>query len=109
MATRAKVVVITGCSTGLGFATATLLAKHGHVVYATMRSLEKKGELEKAALASGIPLGSGRSEEGCLHITQLDVASEESVAAAIGTPPPQFAQVTTELFSVNENNLSQGG
>ena len=39
------VVVITGCSTGIGFAIAKTLAREGHRVYATMRSPEKSPDL----------------------------------------------------------------
>ena len=44
------VTLVTGTSTGIGFATALHLAKRGHVV-ATMRSLAKAGPLEAAGLA----------------------------------------------------------
>jgi NAD(P)-dependent dehydrogenase (short-subunit alcohol dehydrogenase family) len=75
-----KVVVITGASTGLGLAAAVLLAKHSHVVYATMRNLDKRGAIEKAAEEAGI------SGSGHLHVTQLDVTDEHSVTSALGSP-----------------------
>jgi NAD(P)-dependent dehydrogenase (short-subunit alcohol dehydrogenase family) len=75
-----KVILITGCSTGVGLATATLLARSGHVVYASMRNLAKKDELQKAAAEAGaLPEN--------LHFTQLDVTKDESVASAVGTTP----------------------
>lgn len=75
-----RVILITGCSTGVGLATATLLARSGHVVYASMRNLAKKDELQKAAAEAGaLPEN--------LHFTQLDVTNDESVASAIGTTP----------------------
>lgn len=40
-----KSVVITGCSSGIGFATAKRLVEHGHKVYATARNPEKLKEL----------------------------------------------------------------
>ena len=42
-----KVVLITGCSSGIGLETAIECAKEGHTVFATMRNLNKKSELEK--------------------------------------------------------------
>ena len=46
-----RVVLITGCSTGIGLSTAVILAEDvkRFKVYATMRNLEKKSELENAA------------------------------------------------------------
>ena len=44
-----KVVLISGCSSGIGLSTALLLAKDAEKrfkVYATMRNLSKKGQLE---------------------------------------------------------------
>ena len=44
-----KIVLITGCSSGIGLATAVLLAQDVEKrfkVYATMRNLAKKGQLE---------------------------------------------------------------
>ena len=40
-----KVILITGCSSGIGLATAVLLAKKGNKVYASMRDMDKKDKL----------------------------------------------------------------
>ena len=48
-----QVVLISGCSSGIGLATAVLLAKDAEKrfkVYATMRKLAKKGQLEEEGL-----------------------------------------------------------
>lgn len=69
-----KVVVISGCSSGIGLKIAVMLAKdpgHHYKVFATMRDLSKKGDLENAA---GDNLGKN------LFVKQLDVTKEESVA-----------------------------
>lgn len=66
-----KVVVITGCSSGIGFESAVLLAKEkGYKILATMRNLTKKGPLEKAA---------GNTLNKSLFIQELDVSKEESI------------------------------
>jgi NAD(P)-dependent dehydrogenase (short-subunit alcohol dehydrogenase family) len=62
-----KAVLITGCSTGIGRATAKRLAAGGHTVYATARRLESIKDLEAA---------------GC-RILALDVCSEDSMKAAV--------------------------
>ena len=41
-----KVILITGCSSGFGLLTAVRLAAKGHIVWATMRDISKKGPLE---------------------------------------------------------------
>ena len=72
-----KVVVISGCSSGMGLATAVLLAKDPEKrfkVYATMRNLAKKGQLEEE----------GKEYLGdTLIIKQMDVSSTESVNKAV--------------------------
>jgi NAD(P)-dependent dehydrogenase (short-subunit alcohol dehydrogenase family) len=62
-----KAVLITGCSSGIGRATAERLAGAGHTVYATARRMESIADLE------------GR---GC-KLLALDVNDEESMAAAV--------------------------
>lgn len=62
-----KVVLITGCSSGIGAATARRLARHGHVVYASARQPEALAEL-----AAG----------GCQTLA-LDVTDEASMQAAV--------------------------
>lgn len=62
-----KAVLITGCSTGIGRATALRLARGGWPVYATARRLESIADLER---------------DGC-KLLQLDVTDPESIAAAV--------------------------
>lgn len=68
-----KVVLITGCSTGLGLALAVQAAQAGHHVYASMRDLSRRGALEAAAQAAGV----------APEILALDVQDDASVAAAV--------------------------
>jgi NAD(P)-dependent dehydrogenase (short-subunit alcohol dehydrogenase family) len=61
--------LITGCSTGIGLATALELGRAGHRVYATMRNPSRSPELEEAARREGLPVS----------ILTLDVDSDRSV------------------------------
>jgi len=72
-----QTVLISGCSSGIGLATAVFLAQDAEKrfkVYATMRNLAKKGQLEEEAKES---LGD------TLIIKQMDVCSDESVEKAV--------------------------
>ena len=72
-----RVVIITGCSSGIGLDTAVLLAKHvdkKYKVYACMRNLAKKENLVEKA---------GDCVDKTLFILEMDVKSEDSVNAAI--------------------------
>ncbi len=60
-------ILITGCSSGIGRATAQHLATRGHTVYATARSLDSLAELERA---------------GCRTLA-LDVLDEDSIGKAV--------------------------
>lgn len=66
-------VLITGCSTGIGFATAEFLARNGHTVYATMRTPQRTPQLAQLAEQDTLPI----------TVLPMDVDSDESVAAAI--------------------------
>ena len=74
---NSQVVLISGCSSGIGLVTAVVLAKDPEKrfkVYATMRNLAKKGQLEEE----------GRQHLGdTLIIKQMDVCSDESVNKAV--------------------------
>ncbi|XP_043550881.1 retinol dehydrogenase 8-like [Chiloscyllium plagiosum] len=76
---RQKVVLITGCSSGIGLKLAIHLAndtKEQFYVIATMRNLNKKEQLEAAA---------GDTLNKTLHIRQLDVCSDESVTKCLNS------------------------
>ncbi len=85
-----KPVLITGCSTGIGAATASLLVDQGFTVYATARKPETLRDLEA---------------KGCRTMA-LDVTDEDSMAAAV-------AQVEADEGAVwglvNNAGYSQSG
>src|SRR3712207_9528606 len=62
-----RAVLITGCSSGIGRATAERLATRGWTVYATARDVEAIAPLE---------------ERGC-RLLPLDVTDEESMRSAV--------------------------
>ena len=74
---KQKVVLITGCSTGIGLSTAVMLAKDAEKrfkVYATMRNLGKKEALETE----------GKDVLGStLIIEKLDVCSEDQITKVV--------------------------
>jgi NAD(P)-dependent dehydrogenase (short-subunit alcohol dehydrogenase family) len=85
-------VLITGTSSGIGLATAVVLAKRGWRVFATLRDLGKRGQLERALKDAGVQQGVG--------IEQLDVTSGTSIGAAI---EPILSRTGNELDAVVHN------
>jgi NADP-dependent 3-hydroxy acid dehydrogenase YdfG len=72
-------VLITGCSSGIGRASADLLVKAGHTVYATARRTETLAELEAAGA----------------RVLALDVTSDASMAAAVEHIEAEHGRVGT--------------
>lgn len=77
--TRHDPVLISGCSSGIGAATAEALVRAGHTVYATARRTETLADLEAA---------------GC-HALELDVTSEDSMIAAVNAVEADHGKVGT--------------
>ena len=67
------VVVITGSSTGIGFATSLAFAQNGYRTFATMRDLSKAELIKKKAVKEHLPL----------KVIQIDVDQCSSVKKAI--------------------------
>lgn len=68
------VVLITGCSTGIGLEAALAFARRGDTTYASMRNLGKATTLQQRA----------RAEELDIEVVQLNVTDDDSVSAAVG-------------------------
>src|SRR4051795_6076398 len=90
MSTPSRAVLITGCSSGIGRATAERLARAGYTVYATARKPESIADLEGA---------------GCRTLA-LDVTDEESMSAAVRTVEEAEGAVGV---LVNNAGYSQSG
>src|SRR5262245_25132486 len=88
-----EIAVVTGTSTGIGFATSLRLARHGFHVFAGMRNLAKADPLHAAAAEANLPI----------ETVPLDVTSTESVSRA-------FAMVAERgPVGVLVNNAGIGG
>lgn len=68
-----KVAVVTGSSSGIGFATSLLLARNGFHTYATMRNLAKSRSILDIAKKEKLPL----------EVIRLDVDDDKSVKDAV--------------------------
>jgi NAD(P)-dependent dehydrogenase (short-subunit alcohol dehydrogenase family) len=90
MAEVSKAVLVTGCSSGIGHATARRLARHGWTVYATARRPEAIEDLRA---------------EGCRTLA-LDVCDEDSMVAAVRTVEETHGAVGV---LINNAGYSQSG
>jgi NAD(P)-dependent dehydrogenase (short-subunit alcohol dehydrogenase family) len=90
MAERSRAVLITGCSSGIGEATARRLARAGWPVYATARRIDSIAHLEA---------------DGC-RLLQLDVTDEDSMRAAVEEVQREHGAVSA---LVNNAGYSQIG
>jgi NAD(P)-dependent dehydrogenase (short-subunit alcohol dehydrogenase family) len=88
IATPSKAVLVTGCSSGIGHATALALVRAGFPVWASARKADGLGELEQA---------------GC-RVLELDVTDEQSRAAAVRQIEAEHGAV-----GVLVNNAGHGG
>jgi len=90
----APVTVVTGANAGIGRATALRLAAAGHTVVGTVRSVARADKLLDAAAAAAVTV----------ELVELDIASDESVAAG-------FAEIVDRFGPVDHlvNNAGVGG
>src|ERR671935_3047583 len=64
-----KIAVVTGSSSGIGYATALQLARSGYLTFATMRNPAKGTELIKKAETEKLPI----------KVEQLDITDPDSI------------------------------
>jgi NAD(P)-dependent dehydrogenase (short-subunit alcohol dehydrogenase family) len=76
-------VLITGTSTGIGLATALILGRAGHNVYATMRDPSRSPELAQKTAQEKLPI----------KISVMDVDSDTSVKTAIANIQKDAGQI----------------
>ena len=72
-ASSQKVAIVTGSSSGIGYATSLMLARNGFYTYASVRNSNKSTSLQSTADAEKLPL----------KLIQLDVTDDRSVNDAI--------------------------
>ena len=88
-----SVVLITGCSTGIGLEAALAFARRGDTTYASMRNLAKADGLRERAAAEGLTV----------EVVQLDVTDNDSVVAAV-----RSIEATHGAIDVLVNNAGIG-
>lgn len=91
-------ILVTGTSSGLGFATARALARRGHRVFAGMRAPETRGDGAAARLRE--------AAGGAIDVVALDVTDQDSVDAAVAHAAARGAALDAV---VNNAGVAAGG
>ena len=88
-----KIALVTGSSSGIGHEISLILARNGFLTYATMRNLNKSGNIKSVAEKEKLPL----------KMVQLDVTDDRSVKNAMQS-------ITTESSRIDVlvNNAGYG-
>jgi len=68
-----KTVLVTGCSSGIGYATGLVLSRNNFMTYGSVRDLSKSGKIQKIIDNEGLPL----------KIIHIDVNDNKSIEVAI--------------------------
>ncbi len=68
-----KIAIVTGSSSGIGFATSVMLARSGIYTYASMRNIAKANAIKDIAKKENLPL----------QVIQMDVTDDRSVKDAV--------------------------
>ena len=88
-----KVAIVTGSSSGIGYATSLLLARNRFHTYATMRNIEKSADIQQIANKEILPL----------QVIQLDVNDDASIRNSI-----EKVRSENERIDVLVNNAGYG-
>jgi short-subunit dehydrogenase len=88
-----KVAIVTGSSTGIGYATSLLLARNRFHTYATMRNIEKSADIQQIANKERLPL----------QVIQLDINDDASIRNSI-----EKVKSENERIDVLVNNAGYG-
>jgi NAD(P)-dependent dehydrogenase (short-subunit alcohol dehydrogenase family) len=88
-----KVAIVTGSSSGIGYATSLLLARNGFHTYATMRNIGRSADVQEIAYKERLPL----------EVIQLDVNDDASIRDSI-----EKVESENERIDVLVNNSGYG-
>jgi NAD(P)-dependent dehydrogenase (short-subunit alcohol dehydrogenase family) len=91
-----QVVLVTGCSSGVGLHTAVQLAQKGYTVIASMRDLKKRDALDQLAAKVGVEL----------QVLALDVESGTSITAAVEKIINQYQKIDVLINNAGAGHLN---
>jgi NAD(P)-dependent dehydrogenase (short-subunit alcohol dehydrogenase family) len=90
------IALVTGTSSGIGLATAVMLARGGHTVVATMRNLDGAEELRQFVSAEKLPV----------TVAAINVDDDDSVSNAVGKVLAEHQRI--DVLVNNAGVIGQG-
>jgi NAD(P)-dependent dehydrogenase (short-subunit alcohol dehydrogenase family) len=95
---QGKTFLITGANSGIGFATASLLAREGATIILACRSLERGQEALKKIVTN--------TSSTCVHLMQVDMASVASIHAFAGAVQERFGRLDALINNAANFDIS---